>query len=184
MFDIVTYCSKNYEDSLALALPWWTKVGGADQVYIYTDEPLSAGILACRSEDSTVITRHCYGGNKVFKSSTDWLENVGRLPMAVLDYVNHAEDGQKFALMGTDCIFVRDVSRVYDFFEGEQCLGGLRMGHSSKQPVNAFFGIVNPKMRELIYAWEKISATYRECKIGVEPHYSAYDQISYGAVLS
>jgi hypothetical protein len=161
-------------DALKFCLPWVGNYSGAERVIIYTDE--DSGDYSHRPDVQMSIPVEY---RPHFNKSSDWLENVGRLPLTANDYVHRAKEGQKFVLNGADCIFVRDVSMVFDEMSNKRWLGLYRLDSLKKTIPNIFFAIVNDRCREMVDAWMPLSACMQECNIGTMEGYVAYDQISF-----
>lgn len=171
----VTYCSKSYEDSLRLCLPWWFKCGGIDRAIIYTDcEDLNVGEY---NDKVTVVP--------MFSPSEDWLVSVGRQPEVACHYAENAPDGQGFVFMGTDCLTIRDITDGTKDLSGIQPLGVIRYWDVvGKTPVNHCFGIVTYGLRVMFEKWKSLSKEFKRDGVGIKPGFTAFDQFSYAAVVS
>jgi hypothetical protein len=176
-FDIVTYCSENYADSLRFCLPGWVNKSGCEKVVVYTD-----GIW--NRPEIEIKTDVLISYRPVFKSSNDWVVNVGRLPRALEHYNLQASPDQKFFFIGTDCLIVKNVSAWFRaLYEQKKCLGGIRLGPCGKFPTNHFFGINTSEMVEFIRLWAYLSNSLCHCGVMTTQGKQAYDQLSYTLLI-
>ena len=174
MFDLVLYCSQNYMAALDLTLPYFANNSGAERVIVYTDEKDEEWRAKPHFDTKTTIEYR-----PLFPQSDDWIENVGRLPLAAEDYVNSVDDGRYFCSLAADIMILRSVREVFGLINDDRWLGIFRVDVENRTIPNVFYARVNAACRDMVKHWVRISQVYRDCKIGVEKDRAAYDQISF-----
>ena len=141
-FDIVTYCSKNYEDTLRFTIDSWVKNCNSERIYIYTDS------LGDPSISKKIIFK------PMFEDSNDYELNIGRKLLALRHYYeNYASD--HFVLLDVDNYVVEDFSEV---FEGDHEVGVTRLldrwrGKKKTVTVGNVFFNNSPHLKVLLDRW-------------------------------
>lgn len=175
-YDLVTYCSESYKDSLKFCLPWWLDVSGCDRIIVYTDSD------QWKVGEPHHIPVHY---RAIFSKRDGWLANIGRQPDAVRHYVSLQHRGDRFVFIGTDCLTIRPLTQWFDNLNETKCIGAVRFAsRCGKMPVNHFLGVVSPEMEDFVGRWSSLSNELWRCGVGIVPGQSAYDQISYALLVN
>ena len=164
-FDIITYCSKNYEEAFKFFINSWVENCNSKKIYVYTDNLNIPGI-----SDKIVF-------KPVFEDTDDYETNVGRKALALKDYYeNYAID--HFILLDIDNYILEDVSEAFD---GDFELGVTRLldrWRGKKKTVtasNVFFNN-SPNLRIFIDEWLAVQRKFYKSGKGV---HILRDQITY-----
>lgn len=167
-FEIVTYCSENYKDSLDFTLPSWLTNSLASKITIYTD----SNKIKSENKKIQVIP--------FFPKDDDWVVNVGRKTSCIVNYLqtNHEPN---FAFLESDCYVLSDFSEIFleDFDLAVTRMFSKELHTYATITSGVWFTHSSPKAIQILKDWNTISKQYYQHNIGINRNTIAYDQLSF-----
>ena len=104
-FDIVSYCSENYEDAYNFVINSWVNNSLCNSISIYTD----TDIIKSNNPKVKII--------KIFDKSSDWLIGTGRRIDAVKNFSVNNPKCPMFVFLDIDCYIVKPFTEVFQVME-------------------------------------------------------------------
>jgi len=102
MFDLITYCSRNYISRFSKTIGSWCDQKSVDKIYVYNDY----GTVENHDSDK-IISRN------IFEPSTDFGINCARKALCIQHFIKNTKfDNALF--IDIDCLIVRDLSGLFD----------------------------------------------------------------------
>jgi len=149
MFNIITYCSKNYHIKLKRTINSWYNQDSVKNIFVYTD------FLITQKSNKIIY-------QKLFEGSEDFGENCSRKVQCILHYFNNfiTKDKQNdnILFLDIDCFIVKDISNLFDkdFYVGVTVYPEIKEKYKTNNISSGFIAIKNNvKSLDLILKWKK-----------------------------
>jgi len=166
---IIAYCSQDYQDALALVLDGWCRA--ASKVILYTNWPYSPPPKHAKQVDVQVY----------FERGGDWLQQIGRRPVAALHYATElARDGERLLFIDADCYILRPVHEV---FQQSFSLAVSRLDTNKTVTCGLWFARYSERLLKFLQRWHELSQAYRLSGKGVVAHRPAYEQLAFDELV-
>lgn len=169
-YEILAYCSKNYQDALEFVLDSWTSIPSVSKVNLYTDWDYI-------SKNSKVEVNHFF-----FDVSYSWIEGTGRRLDVIRDYSNLNKGKSKNVLfLDIDCYIAKDVGEIFnsDFDIAISRLGNKESYTQSTATAGLWFCKLSPGYFNFIADWFNTANDFKNKKIGLKDNKVSYVQYSF-----
>jgi len=158
MYNIITYCSKNYYPRLLKTINSWIKQKSVKTIYIYTDFSIVKNDIL---KSDKIIYK------KLFKQSEEFGENCSRKVKCIFDYFNNSitrdRQNDNILFLDIDCFIVKDLSSLFhkDFYIGITVYPEIKEKYKTNNVSSGFVAIKNNvKALDFILQWQKHQDVY------------------------